>query len=469
MIETFAQYDAMLKTKKIAMIGLGVSHRQLAEEYAAMGANLTVLDRRSKEEMGEDYTRFSALGVSFINGPDYLEHLESFDVVLRSPGVKYLLPQIQAAIQKGVFVTGELELFFALCPCPIFGVTGSDGKTTTTLISKMLEAAGKRVFLGGNIGAPLLPRIRQITKNDVAVVELSSFQLMSMPKSPQTALITNLAPNHLDWHTDMQEYCDAKRNIFLHQGADGRLVCNISNPITCQMLKEAKGQALGFSRLQRPQKGCFLTDEGNLAYADGESVTPLFHLSAIRLRGEFNLENYLAACTAVYGFVTPAQMEQVAKTFGGVEHRNEHVCTIHGVEWINDSIASSPTRTIAGLSLYDQKILLIAGGYDKKIPYAPLVEPVLQKVKQLILMGDTAPKIQEAVTAHPNFAQSGLQIHRVENMQQAVDLAEQLAVAGDIVSLSPASASFGLYQNFEKRGEHFKALVLDKQAKQPAS
>ena len=381
-------------------------------------------------------------------------------MILRTPGMNYLTPALQQARESGCAVTSEMELFFDLCPCKIYAVTGSDGKTTTTsVIAEFLKAQGFSVFLGGNIGFPLLPRIEQIGPDDRAVVELSSFQLISMRKSPDVAVITNVAPNHLDVHKDMQEYIDAKRNIYLHQGGISRTVINADNQITASFLPEIRGEAMQFSRKIAPKLGCYLAEDGTLTMADRHSITPVLHMDKIRIPGIHNVENYLAAISAVWGEVSKEKIVSVAKNFAGVEHRIEFVRELDGVKWYNDSIASSPTRTIAGLNSFKQKLILIAGGYDKKIPFEPLAPKIIEKVKVLILMGVTADKIETAVTSCEGYDPKELSVIRVSSMQEAVNKAREVANPGDIVSLSPACASFDLYPDFEARGRHFKELV----------
>ena len=367
----------------------------------------------------------------------------------------------EAAKQAGALVTSEVELFFELCPCEIVAVTGSDGKTTTTtLIAKMFEAAGRKVFLGGNIGAALLPQLPDVTPADIAVVELSSFQLISMRKSPKVAVVTNVTPNHLDHHKDMQEYIDAKRNILLYQKQPCRAVLGYENEISRSMQKDCKGKQVWFTRLHDTDNGAFLRKEdGMLCMAEDGVVTPFLAQKDVKLRGLHNIENLLAAAAAVWGEVPVEAIRQVGSTFTGVEHRIEPVRVLDGVTYYNDSIASSPTRTIAGLRSFDQKIILIAGGYDKKIPYEPLAPEVLAHVKTLVLMGATGPRIEKAVRECDGFAGSGLTILHADSMQHAVELARGAAKPGDVVSLSPASASFDLYPNFEVRGRDYKNIV----------
>ncbi len=449
-----------LHNKKVSFIGLGRSHRELLPMFASKGAIVTLRDKRTREQIGEEADKLEALGIKLTLGENYLENLCEEDIILRTPGMNYFTPALQQARKSGAFVTSEMELFFDLRPCKIYAVTGSDGKTTTTtVISEFLKAQGFSVFLGGNIGFPLLPRIEQIGPDDRAVVELSSFQLISMRKSPDVAVITNVAPNHLDVHKDMQEYIDAKRNIYLHQGGISRTVINADNEITASFLPEIRGEAMQFSRRITPALGCYLAEDGTLTMNDRHSVTPVLHMDEIRIPGIHNVENYLAAISAVWGEVSKENIVSVAKNFGGVEHRIEFVRELDGVTWYNDSIASSPTRTIAGLNSFKQKLILIAGGYDKKIPFEPLAPKIIEKVKVLILMGVTAPKIEAAVTSCESYDPDKLTILHVSSMQEAVQKAREVAEKGDIVSLSPACASFDLYPDFEARGRHFKELV----------
>jgi len=362
---------------------------------------------------------------------------------------------------RGVVVTSEMEVFFDLCPCKIYAITGSDGKTTTTsIIAQMLQAQGKTVHLGGNIGKPLLPEIESIGYDDAAVVELSSFQLISMRKGPDVAVVTNLAPNHLDIHKDMQEYIDAKKNLVIHQGAFSRVVLNKDNEITNGFEPECRGRVLKFSRKSQLNNGAYLDENNNIVFADNGKKTVVMNIADIKIPGMHNVENYMAAISAVWGEVSVENIVNVAKTFAGVEHRAEFVREFEGVKYYNDSIASSPTRTALGtLSLYDFKIILIAGGYDKKIPYDGLGPVICDKVKYLILMGATAPKIKAAVLNADNYSDGNPTIIEVSNMEEAVAKAREVAKPGDLVSMSPASASFDLYKNFDQRGKHFKSIV----------
>lgn len=449
------QFFRYLKGRTVAFCGVGRTHMPLIKLFQEKGAVVTVRDQRPLEKLGENGEILRSLGVELRLGEDYLQDLNE-DIIFRTPGMRYHLPQLEEARARGCAVTSELELFFRLCPCKIYGVTGSDGKTTTTsIIAEFLKAQGKTVHLGGNIGKPLLPEIESIAPEDVAVVELSSFQLISMRESPDVAVVTNLSPNHLDVHKDMQEYIDAKKNILLHQGALSRTVLNAGNEITTAFAPEVRGDCWMFRRGAPVERGVWC--DGESIYVHGEK---LLEVSQIKIPGWHNVENYMAAIAAVWGDVEPQTIRHVAETFAGVEHRAEFVRELGGVKYYNDSIATSPTRVISGmLSLFPQKILMIAGGYDKHIPFEPLGPAVCEKVKTLILLGSTAQKIQDAVMAAPQYREGCPEILRVETMEEAVAAAAAHAQPGDIVSLSPACAAFDLYPNFEVRGRHFKEIV----------
>nr|WP_317370297.1 UDP-N-acetylmuramoyl-L-alanine--D-glutamate ligase [uncultured Gemmiger sp.] len=456
------QLQDLIQGKKVAFIGAGVSHKRCIEQFVELGAQVTLCDqKKSLEDFGAYADTLRRLHVRLSLGEHYTDGFAGQDIIMRTPGYEYYKPELQAALQAGTKVTSEVELFFELCPCEIVAVTGSDGKTTTTtLISKMFEAAGRKVFLGGNIGAALLPQLADVTPEAVAVVELSSFQLISMRVSPKVAVVTNVTPNHLDHHKDMQEYIDAKRNILLWQVPPCRAVLGFENEISRGMQKDCKGEQVWFTRLHDTDKGAFLREsDDTLCYAENGVVTPILPRAEVKLRGLHNVENLLAAIAAVWGRVPVEAMRQVGSTFTGVEHRIEPVRTLDGVTYYNDSIASSPTRTIAGLRSFNQKIILIAGGYDKKIPYEPLAPEILAHVKTLVLMGATGPRIEAAVRACPGFDESALTILHADSMQHAVELARGAAQPGDVVSLSPASASFDLYPNFEVRGRDYKNIV----------
>ena len=454
------EFDRMIKGKTVAFCGIGGSNLPLALDFAKKGAVVTARDKRSEERLGEEGKRLRAAGVRVVCGENYLEHLDE-EIIFRTPGMKFTLPQLAAARARGAAVTSEMEVFFSVCPCRIFAVTGSDGKTTTsTVISKILKAAGKTVHLGGNIGEPLLPRVREMKGDDFAVAELSSFQLISMRRSPDVAVVTNVTPNHLDVHKDMREYVGAKKNIILHQDAFGRAVLNADNEITAAFAEDVRGQCLLFSRRHPVEYGAWMDPDGEIWFSRGAEKTRVMNASDIRVPGKHNIENYLAAVCAVWGYAGTGDIAGVAREFPGVEHRNEFVREFEGVRYYNDSIGTTPSRTINGaLSLFDRRILLIAGGYDKKIPFDPLGPAIAGKVKVLVLIGQTADKIEKAVVSAPNYRPDKLRIFRAGSLEEAVAVCRREAERGDVVSLSPACASFGMFPNFETRGERFRELV----------
>lgn len=452
-MDAFEAYFTSLKDQKIAVLGLGVSNRPLVRLLLEFGCRVTGCDRNPREKLDAEVLELEKLGAKLSLGDGYLDGVEA-NVLFRTPGMHPGNPAIQALRDRGAKVTSEMEVFFEVCPCTLIAVTGSDGKTTTTtLVSEMLKASGKTVWLGGNIGTPLLPLCRQMKKEDFAVVELSSFQLMDMERSPQRALITNLAPNHLDIHKDMQEYVDAKKNIFRFQSADGMLVLNADNAITAGF--RGNGETRFFSRRERTN--C-VWEENGVIYRRGEK---LLESREILIPGTHNIENYLAAIALVEGLATDDAVRQVARNFGGVEHRIELVREKDGVRFYNDSIASSPSRTIAGLRSFPEKVILIAGGYDKHIPYDVLGPEICRHVKKLYLGGATGPKIRAAVEAAPEYKPGFPEITDCRDFTEAVYAAAAGAKAGDVVLMSPASAAFDQFKNFMVRGEYFKKLVKE--------
>ena len=446
---TFEQYFTALRGKRIAVLGLGVSNRPLVRLLLEFGCDVTGCDRTPREKLDEEVLDLEAAGCTLRCGDTYLDGVEA-DVLFRTPGMHPGNPAIRALADKGAYVTSEMEVFFEVCPCNLIAVTGSDGKTTTTtLISEMLKADGKTVWLGGNIGTPLLPLVRQMKAEDFAVVELSSFQLMDMTRSPERAVVTNLAPNHLDVHKDMDEYVEAKKNIFAFQNEAGLLVLNHDNAITDAFT--GNGKTVKFSR----QGTAHVCLNGDKITRGGEDV---LNVADILLPGVHNIENYMAAVAAVEGLVSDETIRQVAKNFGGVEHRIELVRIKDGVRFYNDSIASSPSRTIAGLRSFKEKVILIAGGYDKHIPYDVLGPEVCEHVKKLFLCGATAPQIRAAVE---NCSMEQPEITDCGDFESAVRAAAAAAEKGDVVLMSPASASFDQFKNFMVRGEFFKKIVKE--------
>ena len=458
----FEEYLSSLQNKTVAVIGIGVSNRPLIELLLSREIAVTACDKKDRAALGPLAEGLEGKGCRLQLGPDYLKDLTE-DIIFRTPGMRPDLPELTAAVERGSELTSEMEVFFQVCPCPIIAVTGSDGKTTTTtIIAELLRAAGKTVHLGGNIGHPLLAETGDITAEDIAVLELSSFQLMTMDRSPHIAVVTNLSPNHLDVHKDYAEYISAKENIFTHQAAEDIVVFNADNEVTRSFIGREKGALRTFSRREAVERGTYLAPdnagEGLAIWMSNETGRrKVLSLAGIKLPGVHNVENYMAAIAAVDGLVPDEIIRDFAKNFGGVEHRIELVRELDGVRYYNDSIASSPNRTIAGLNSFPEKVILIAGGKDKGISYDSLGPVVNGHVKLLILCGATAGVIRASVERAENY--NGLEIVDVEDYHQAVSLARSRAESGDVVILSPASTSFDRFANFMERGRVFKEIV----------
>ena len=452
----FEEYLDSLQNKTVAVIGIGVSNQPLIKLLLDRGIAVTACDKKDRESLGIVAEQLEANGCRLRLGEKYLDDLTE-DVIFRTPGMRPDLPQLTAAVERGSTLTSEMEVFFEVCPCPKIAVTGSDGKTTTTtIIAELLRRAGRTVHLGGNIGHPLLAETGSMKPEDVAVLELSSFQLMTMTRSPHIAVVTNLAPNHLDVHKDFQEYIDAKENIFTHQSVEDIAVFNADNPYTLEEASRAMGRARLFSRQKELEDGVFLRGDAIIA-RHGGAERQVMTTGDIKLPGVHNIENYMAAIAAVDGLVSDEVIRDFAREFGGVEHRIELIRTRNGVRWYNDSIASSPSRTIAGLNSFREKVILIAGGKDKGISYESLGPVINDRVKLLILCGATAGVIRQSTEQAPNY--EGLEIVDVADYHQAVALADSRAQEGDVVILSPASTSFDRFANFMERGRVFKDIV----------
>ena len=440
--------------KNITVIGIGISNLPLIKYLVSLGANVTACDRRSAEDLGENYTELEKLGVKFNLGDGYLNNL-SGDMIFKTPRMRYDVPELLKAKENGSIVTSEMEVFFEVCPSHIIAVTGSDGKTTTTtLIHKMMTDAGYKTWLGGNIGNPLLTDTEKMKENDWVILELSSFQLHTMRKSPEIAVITNISPNHLDMHKDYKEYIDAKKNIMLYQNEGDTLIVNADNQVTADIGKSASGAVKYFSR--NGMADVYL--DGNIIK---RGIVEILNIKDIKIPGMHNVENYMAAIAAVSGLVSKDVIVNVAKTFGGVEHRIELVRTLDGVKYYNSSIDSSPNRTINTLRVFPNKVIMIAGGKDKGIPYDEIGPALAEHVKVLILIGATSDKIQEALDAEINKTGNGkdIEVIRATSYEDAVNTARSKAHDGDVVLLSPASTSFDMFRNFEERGNLFKKIV----------
>ena len=458
-LNEFKQY---VKGKYVAIIGMGVSNTPLIRYLMDLDANITVFDKKTEEELDASLCEeYSLQGVKFSLGENYLDQLTGYDIIFRSPSMRPDHPALIKELNRGAILTSEIEMLIDLCPGTVIGITGSDGKTTTTtLIYKMLVEDGYHCYLGGNIGTPLFARIDEMEPEDVVVLELSSFQLMTLQKSPHIAVITNISPNHLDIHKSYEEYIKAKENVFQYQKKKDILVLNFDNDITREMANLAKGEVRFFSTKVKLDDGVIL-DNGMIKISEGKTRKQIIKTDDILLLGAHNIENACTAIAAIHHMVKPTSIVHVLKTFKGVEHRNEFVREIDGVRWYNDSIGSSPTRTIAGLLSFQQKVVLIAGGYDKHLDYTDLGRYIVDHVKVLILLGQTKDKIKNATLAALEEKSEERELPFIEcrTLEEAVSVAKKYAVKGDIVFFSPASASFDMFKNFMERGNKFKEIV----------
>ena len=455
------QFKKSIKDKKVAVLGIGISNIPLIKYLVNLGVNVTAFDKNTQESLSDALAELNGLSVKYILGNDYLESLNGFDMIFRTPGMRPDLPQLVNAVNKGAELTSEMEVFISLCPAQIFAVTGSDGKTTTTtLIYKILTEEGYNCWLGGNIGTPLLSKIDEVKDTDKVVLELSSFQLMTIKNCPPISVITNISPNHLDVHKSLNEYIDAKKNIYINQTKNDKLVLNYDNEITKGFANEAKGECVYFSRVNNIDTGVIIKD-GKLLVKNEKEEIEVVDVQNIKIPGVHNIENYMAATAATIDFVKPETIKKIATTFTGVEHRIELVRELNGIKFYNSSIDSSPSRTIAALSTFKDKVILISGGKDKGIPYDSIGQIIAEKVKCLLLIGATAPKIEEALNNYINQTDSECEVKIIHcnTYEEVVNRAYAEASPGDCVILSPASTSFDMFKNFEQRGNTFKELV----------
>ena len=474
--------EAYINKRSCGILGLGVSNLPLAERLCDMGITLTVYDKKSPAELGEGALSLAEKDVRFVSGANCFDRIDE-DIIFRSPGIRPDITAIKTALERGAVLTSEIELLLEFCPCDTYAVTGSDGKTTTTtLTGKFLEAEAQKrgrgkVYVGGNIGTPLLTKCTEMTEDDSTVLELSSFQLMTVKRSPMYVAITNVTPNHLDWHGEMSEYIEAKKNIIGDETR--RVVVNADNEITKKAGIEAykKGkEVIFFSSSAESYEyavpegltGCLavMICDGAICITDGKATEKMLDLADIKVPGRHNAENFMTAIALTYRHVSPESYRAVAESFYGVEHRLEFVRRHEGIDYYNSSIDSSPTRTAAALSaLGDRDIVIICGGYDKKIPYEPLAEHLFKRAKAVILTGATAGKISDAMDKYREEHKDSPMPIRVyaDDFGSAVEKARlaalELGKNSPCVLLSPASASFDSFKNFSERGKCFKAIV----------
>lgn len=458
--EKLKEFNEYIRFRKVAVIGLGVSNLPLLDYLYEKKAQVTVFDERNIDEIPQDIiNKINTYEFKYSFGKNCLENLKGFNLIFRSPSCLPTKTELQEEANRGAIITTEVEMLMEMCPCKIIGVTGSDGKTTTTsMINAILQKAGYNTFLGGNIGTPLFTRLPEIKPDDIVVLELSSFQLMNMHVSPDIAVITNITPNHLNIHKDYEEYIEAKKNIFKNQNENGILILNYDNDITKSSAKEAKGKVIFFSSKEKLDNG-FIVDENVVKECEDKVRKHILNTDEVILRGNHNFQNIATALAATKTLVDTDIAVQAIKEFKPVEHRIEFIREIDGVKWYNDSASSSPTRTLSGINAFKENIILIAGGYDKNLDYEPLAKPVVDKVSSLILIGQTAEKIFDAVKSEAEKENKKIDIYMCDSLEQTVEIAKKSAKKGDVVLFSPASASFDMFKNFADRGEKFKKLV----------
>lgn len=462
--EKLIEFNKYLAGRKVAIIGLGVSNLPLIDYLYNLKAKVTVFDQTEINDLDRKIIRkITNYGMGMSFGEKYLEELVGFDLIFRSPSCLPTNPYLVAEAERGAIITTEVEMVIELSPCKVIGVTGSDGKTTTTtLISEILKAKEYNVFLGGNIGTPLFTKIGEMTPEDIVVLELSSFQLMDMKISPNISVITNITPNHLDKHESMEEYIDAKKRIFEYQTEEDLLILNYDNEITRDFEKEALGKVMFFSSKSKLANG-YIVDDQKIKCCENGLRSHILDTKEMKLRGVHNFENAAAAIMATKDLVDMQTACDTILQFKGVEHRLELVVeTKDRIKWYNDSVSSSPTRTIAGLNAFNlRNIILIAGGYDKNLDYTPLAKPIVENCKELILLGQTSNKIEKAVKQELKNQNKKMKIYSCADLRETVKLAKSIALQGDIVLFSPASASFDMFKNFAERGKTFKKYVKE--------
>ena len=458
--EKLQEFENYIYQKKVAIIGLGVSNIPLIDYLYEKKARITVFDDKEIEDIPKEVMdKLTSYSIPFFFGKDYLKNLNGFNLIFRSPSCLPTKPELKQEEERGAIVTTEIEMLMKMCPCQIIGVTGSEGKTTTTsLIYSILKHAGYNCYLGGNIGTPLFTKLSQILPDDIIVLELSSFQLMGMDVSPNIAIITNITPNHLNIHSSYEEYIEAKKNIFKYQNEDDVLILNYDNEITRKCKPEANSKVIYFSSKEKLNDG-YIVDGNIIKECENKLRKHILNTKEIKLRGTHNFENICAALAATRNLVDEEVAVEAIKEFNAVEHRLEFVREINGVKWYNDSASSSPSRTIAGLKAYDEDIILIAGGYDKNLDYELLGKYIVEKVKGLVLIGNTAQKIFNATSEEMKKKGVELPIYYCKTLQEAVDTAKNIAKEHEVVLFSPASASFDMFKNFADRGNQFKKLV----------
>ena len=457
MVNKFYEFKQDLMKKKIAVIGLGVSNIPLIKYLAKLGCDITLFDKRDWDLFSDEVKSLvDSYKLEVSLGDNYLEKLVGFDVIFRSPSCLPTCEYLVKERDRGAYITTEIEEVIRYARGHIIGVTGSKGKTTTTsIINHILTHLGYHTYLGGNIGIPLFDKLDSIDNDDIVILELSSFQLMGMRVSPEVAVVTNISPDHLDVHASYQEYIEAKKSIFLNQDKSGCVILNHDDNIVSKFSSEALGHVKYFSC--EYIKDCYYLDGDKIKY----NHEVVIDTNKILLRGVHNYLNICAALNAIRDYINVDNetLEKIVAKFTGVSHRLEFVREIDGVKWYNDSASTTPDKSIAGITAFSEPVVLIAGGYDKNIPYDSMADAVIEHVSKLILFGDTKNKIYDAVMKEVKARNSDLQVYVLDSLEEVIDVAKRVSVPGEIVLFSPASASFDMFKNAYQRGDIFKKIV----------
>lgn len=446
-------FNRELKTKKVLILGVGVSNLPLIDYLHNLGVKTYIRDRKTIEELsGEIRKKIEEYKIDYVLGDSYLDDLTEYDIIFRSPSILPNIKSLENAKNKGVYVTTEIEQVIKLAPCKVIGITGSKGKTTTTtILSTILEKLNYKVHVGGNIGTPLFSKLKDMNKDDIIVLEMSSFQLMNMEASPNISIITNISPDHLDIHANYQEYIDAKKYIFKNQNKEDILVLNEEDDIVKDMNKDTVSQVRYFGSINH-NNNYYINDKN--IYYNNELV---IDTAKLLLKGRHNHLNICAALTAIKDYINVdnKELESIVSGIKSVHHRLEYVRTINGVEWYNDSASTTPDKSMGGLNAFDKKIVLIAGGYDKNISYEEFGKPIVENCSKLILFGATKDKIYDSVMKQ----NSNIKIYKLNTLEEVVNKANEIATGDEVVLFSPASASFDMFKNAYQRGDLFKELV----------
>jgi len=446
--------------RRVTIVGLGKGRTAagIARFVVANGGRVTITDPLPREKLADGIRRLADTPAELILGPSSDDAaLADPDFVFVINGVRPRSATVQRALQRGIPVLTEIALFFRLCPAPIVGVTGTKGKSTTfTLVTRMLERGTKHIVAGGNIGTSIIDLLPTIAPDDVVVLELSSFQLETLGRSPHVAVVTNVLEDHLDHHGTRDAYVAAKANILAWQGPRDIAVLNLDDPTAVAIHTGVPSEVRGYSLAMRPKRGAYRDADGTLALVDGTGRRPILDERELRIPGRHNVANALAAAVTAdaYG-IEPEGIAEVLRTFGGLPHRLESVVEADGVLFVNDSQGTTPYATIVALTAHGRKAVVILGGVSKSADWTELAKAVVHEARAAVLIGQSADELASALE-RAGAARKPLPVERATTLPEAVRKARALAKSGDVVLLSPAAASFDMFSSYEERGQVFR-------------